>query len=169
MNDSSEPKRKPRTNSKPYDRAPRALKPTQPAHKSSAKPIESTRRSNLTLGDWLEVFKFYDSHPGIKQGNVVKHFATRREGALIFTQSALSKKLSARTVLEARVDSNPTALSSKRPRVVTRPDVERALLLWFHGMEDRGETVSGLMLGEKHHRFEKLFDVPEAECLTGTG
>ncbi|KAN0132299.1 hypothetical protein V8E53_009899 [Lactarius tabidus] len=42
----------------------------------------SQRRENLTLVDWLTVFKFIDEHPGIPQTQVVNHFKTCREGAL---------------------------------------------------------------------------------------
>jgi len=66
----------------------------------------------------------------IKQVDVVEYFATRPEGPLIFTQSTLSGKLQRSSEMEARVHSNPNALSSKRPRIVTRPEVDRALWLW---------------------------------------
>ena len=69
--------------------------------------------------------------------------------------------------MEARVNDNPLVLSSKRPRVVTRPDIERALVLWVQDMEQRGKTVSGPMLREKRKRFENKFQVPEAERLLG--
>jgi hypothetical protein len=168
MSEPTEPKRKPRPNPKPYDRPPRPPKNTEPTYKSSAKPVATTHRSNLALGDWLQVFKYIDEHPGIKQTDVVKHFSTLKTGALEFKQSALSKKLQKRHEMEARATANPTALSSKRPRVVTRPDVERAVLLWFRSMQEHGETVSGLMLSEKRTRFEKLLEVPDEERLGGS-
>ena len=57
-------------------------------------------------------------HP-INQGQVVRYFATRPEGALLFTQRTLSRKLKERPEMEARMQSHPNALSCKRPRVVT--------------------------------------------------
>ena len=33
---------------------------------------------NLTLADWLTVFKFIDDHPGIKKMQVVRHFKFSR-------------------------------------------------------------------------------------------
>jgi len=42
--------------------------------------------------------------------------------------------------------STPTALSSKRIWVVTRPDVEDALVLWVKHMEEKNEHVTGPML-----------------------
>ena len=51
--------------------------------------------------------------------------------------------------LESHGDSNPSALSSKRPRIVTHPDVERALYLWVLHMEEEKEMVNGPMLHEK--------------------
>src|SRR5258706_1530461 len=63
----------------------------------------------------------------INQGEVVKYFATRPEHALLFTQSTLSRKLQQRSEMEAHVDSHPSALSSKRPQIVTSPDVEHVI------------------------------------------
>jgi len=61
-------------------------------------------------------------------------------------------------------------LSSKRARIVTRPDVERALVLWVrHMLETKKETVSGPMLREKRKRFEDLLGVPDDERLSGEG
>ena len=79
----------------------------------------------------MTVYAYADTlpHP-IKQVDVVNYFATRPEGPLIFTQSTLSRKLRHRPEIEARVSSNANALSSKQPRVVTRPDVDRAALFW---------------------------------------
>ena len=91
------------------------LGPLKETPKSSAIPVEKTARENLTLFDWMTVFAYVDDlpHP-INQGEVVRHFATRREpGALLFSQSTLSRKLQQRADLEARVHSNPNALSSK--------------------------------------------------------
>ncbi|EIN10152.1 DDE-domain-containing protein, partial [Punctularia strigosozonata HHB-11173 SS5] len=66
-------------------------------------------------------------------------------------------------------DSFPGALATSRPRVVTRPDVEKALYKWIKSMEERGEIYSGAMLMEKRARFEKHLNVPESECLHGHG
>jgi len=160
--------RKPREKPAVYTRQPRTKKDKN-APKTSAKPVENHHRENLTLHDWKTVYAFVDAHPGMSQGQVVDHFKTKRDGALIFTQSTLSRKMKNRSDLEARTDSYPNALSSKRPRIVTRPDVERALALWVRHMEAKRETVNGPMLREKRARFEKAFDVPEVERLTGDG
>jgi hypothetical protein len=69
--------------------------------------------------------------------------------------------------MEAQINDNPNALSSKQPRIVTRPDVECALILWVRHMESRRETVTGPMLREKRKRFEDEFAVPENERLSG--
>jgi hypothetical protein len=63
--------------------------------------------------------------------------------------------------------SNPSALSSKRPHIITRPDVERALVIWLRSMEEKRETVNGKMLVEKRKHFEKELNVPENERLEG--
>jgi hypothetical protein len=82
--------------------------------KTTAKIIQK-RKENLTLHNWMMVFCWMDDHPGISQTEVVKHFQTRAEGVLIFNQTTLSCNLKRRAELEAQVDSNPNALSSKRP------------------------------------------------------
>ncbi|KAH9977396.1 hypothetical protein BGW80DRAFT_1167183, partial [Lactifluus volemus] len=45
---------------------------------------------NLTLSDWLTVLKYVNEHPGVSQGDIVYHFKSRIDGALLFLQSALS-------------------------------------------------------------------------------
>ena len=72
--------------------------------KTSAKSSAARHRENLTLADWLTVFKFIDEHPGISQAQVVNHFKTCKDGALIFTQPTLSRKLEQCTELESRGD-----------------------------------------------------------------
>lgn len=115
------------------------------------------------------VYAFIDQHPTARQGDAVRHFATLKHGALIFDQSTLSRKLHERSKMEAHVNDNPNALSSKRPHIVTLPEVERALLLWVHRMEHNGETVTGHMLWEKCQRFEKELGILDAERLPGNG
>ena len=138
--------------------------------KSSTRPTEKTARENLTLLDWMVVYAYVDTLPQpIHQGEVVKYFANRREGRLLFSRATLSRKLRDCPEMEARVDSIPNALSSKQPRVVTRPDVDRALWLWVQRMHDKGELVNGAMLAVKREAFEEDFDVPEDERLRGTG
>jgi len=116
---------------------------------TSAVPTAICPRANLTLNDWLTVFAFIDKHPDLSQDRVVEHFHTQQEGALRFTQATLSRKMKARKTLEEQVHSHPNALSGKRPRAVTSPEVERALVLWVWHMEEKGESVSGPMLHKK--------------------
>ena len=74
-----------------------------------------------------------------------------------------------RQQLEEQVHDNPNALSAKCHRIVTRPDVEEALVKWVQQMENKNEHVTGAMLQEKRLRFENLLEVPEEERLTGEG
>lgn len=160
--------RKPREKPAPYQRQPKA--PVQKdVPKTAAKPAQTTQRENLTGHDWMTVYAYVDDHPGLPQVDIVRHFASKTDGALIFTQSTLSRKLKSRPEFEKRVSSYPNGLSSKRARIVTRPDVERALILWVKHMEEKGETVNGPMLKEKRKKFEQQLDVPEAERLLGEG
>src|SRR5260221_12545410 len=96
--------------------------------KTSTQPIKMAKWENLTLFDWMTVYTYVDTLPQpINQGEVVKYFATRPQGALLFTQSTLSRKLWQCPEMEAHVNSIPNALSCKQPHVVTRPDVDHAL------------------------------------------
>jgi hypothetical protein len=172
MSGLAEKVRKPRqAPAEPYRRGPRPPKKDKDAPRTSAKPTQDTRRQNLTLADWLRVYAYIDEHPWMTQQAVVNYFKTLHTGALVFTQETLSRNLKPDRCKEREVQAtaNPTALSSKRPRIVTRPDVERALVLWVHSMEDRGETVTGDMLIEKRRRFEDGFNVPEEERLKNGG
>jgi hypothetical protein len=159
---------KPRDKPAPYARKPGPKgKHAKDETETSAKSAATKQRDNLTLRDWLTVFAFIDAHPTLSQERVVDHFSSLENGSLKFTQSTLSRKIKQRPELEERVNSNPSALSSKRPRIVTRPDVERALVIWLRSMEEKRETVNGKMLVEKRKLFEKRFDVPEIERLEG--
>jgi hypothetical protein len=162
--------RKPRGKPKPYDRQPKEA-PKKDKPRTSGRVIKPDRRENLTLADWLTVLEFWDKHKGtMSQTAVVNYFKSKKDGSLTFTQGALSRAIARHAELEARRDANPTALSSKRARVVTRPDVERALILWVrHMAESKGETVSGPMLREKRVRFEELLNVPDNQRLSGDG
>jgi hypothetical protein len=127
------------------------------------------KNKNLTLHDWMTVFAYMDEHPGMSQGDIVRHFASRIDGTLTFDQSTLSQKVKAWPKLKKCITSYPNVLSSKCPQIVTHPDVERALVLWVQHMEEKGETFSGPMLREKQARFEQQFDVPESKQLKGDG
>ena len=137
--------------------------------RTSAQLPKASSHQNLTLSDWLIVYSYVDLHPNTPQADIVQHFGFLATRALVFTQSTLLRKLHDCPEMEARVNDNPTALSSKRPHIVVRPDVERALYLWLLHMENKGEIVTGPMLREKRTRFEAEFQVPEKERLTGEG
>ncbi|KIO01469.1 hypothetical protein M404DRAFT_150241 [Pisolithus tinctorius Marx 270] len=115
---------KPRDKPHPYNHPAKKPRNIHDAPATSAQLVKSTTCSNLTLSDWLTVFAYIDAHPALLQNCVVKHFQTLKSGALNFTQATLSHKLCNRVALEAHANDNPNALSSKRPRIVTRPDVE---------------------------------------------
>jgi len=68
--------------------------------------------------------------------------------------------------MEAWINDNSNALSSKQPRIVTRPDVKYALILWFRHMENKHKTMTRPMLWEKQKIFKDEFGVPEKERLS---
>jgi Tc5 transposase DNA-binding domain len=166
-----EPTRKPRVKPKPYERKLKAPAPKDPmVHRTTAKHGQIvTKCENLTLHDWMTVFAYMDEHPLMSQGDIAKHFESKQDGALIFNQSTLSRKVKAFSELKKRVSSFPNALSLKRPRIVMRPDVERALVLWVRHMEEKGKMVNGPMLRGKWGKFEEQFDVPDTERPLGNG
>ncbi|KAF5313799.1 hypothetical protein D9758_019031 [Tetrapyrgos nigripes] len=158
---------------KPKKNKPKGLHKKNNKPKTSAQSTQ-TQCQNLTLYDWLQVIDYIDDHPELTQLQIVNYFSSCPDsegGALKFSQGTLSKKLKsdAKAELRERAQSHPDALSGKRARIVTRPDVERCLVIWVESMENRGETVTGPMLSEKRRRIEEMLKVPDEERLKGSG
>ena len=84
-----EQKRKNRT-VKPYEKKSRKGKSISNVPKTSA--VQSLKKQNLTLHDWLRVVDFFDSNK-MSQEDVVKHFRDLPKDSLLFTQSALQDTL----------------------------------------------------------------------------
>jgi hypothetical protein len=119
----------------------------------------------------VQVFDYMEEH-SLSQKQAAAYFATRSDkegGKLSFTQSALSKKLKRKEEICALVAADPNALSMKRARVFTCPEVDAALSLWARDMEEKRRTVTGAMLVEQRKRFEAALNIPEERRLTGTG
>ena len=163
------PKRKVRKATKPYVKPATIGRPRKDATQPSTSAIVPPKhqRKVLTVADWQTVVSYVDAHPELKQAEVVDYFKNRKEGALIFTQATLSRHLSkeGREADLGKASANPTALSSKRIRIVTNPEVEKALWLWVRHMEAKNEQVTGPMLVTKRAVFEEQMDVPEEERL----
>ena len=75
---------------KPYEKKSRKGKSISNAPKTSA--VQSLKKQNLTLHDWLRVVDFFDSNK-MSQEDVVKHFRDLPKDSLLFTQSALQDTL----------------------------------------------------------------------------
>jgi hypothetical protein len=158
----AEKTRKPRT-IKPYANKPGPKGPNAKNRPATSAQTLKKVKARLTNSDWMEVYSWIDKHPHATQADTVKHFATRPEGALIFDQGSLSRNLKKCNQREAEVAANPAALSSKRARIVTRPDIDRALWMWVQDRMSKSRTVSGPELSEKRRIFEDKFEVPETE------
>ncbi|CAK5279727.1 unnamed protein product [Mycena citricolor] len=142
-------------------------------HRSSA-ILGQEGRKNLTNYDWLQVIQYAEKNPGTKQKAVMEFFASRSNaegGKLFFTQGALSKHLNPekKAALLKLAAENSAALSLKRERVVTSPEVDRGLGLWALDMEQKNRAVTGAMLIEQRKRLEIALNVPEERRLRGTG
>ena len=89
----------------------------------------------------------------------------------MFTQSSLSRHLSpqGRAEDKAKHESSANALSLKRWRIVTRPDIEQMLILWTRHLWEKGEMPTGAMLMVKRAWFEKEVGVPEDERMQSDG
>ena len=159
---------KPHEKPVPYKPCTHQEKPKKNALKSSA-CLRKKAHENLTLHDWMTVFQYVDEHSSLSQQAIVKYFETKAKGALIFMQATLSRKVKPQmhAELEAHMSETLNTLSSKRPHVVTCPDVEKALFLWVKHMEEKGESVNGPMLIAKCQKFEDHFNVPDNERLHG--
>ncbi|KAJ7721136.1 hypothetical protein B0H16DRAFT_1234494, partial [Mycena metata] len=153
-------------------RAKPGPKPAESA-RTSAHFAKDEKRRDLTYSDWTQVFDWMDEHPNTSQKEVVSYFASRRDadgGKLLFKQPALSKKIPQKDKIRAMVATGePNILSMKRARVVTSPEVDKALGLWTQDMEQKRRTVTGAMLIEQRKRFEEALNIPEEQRLTGTG
>ncbi|KAG1904316.1 uncharacterized protein F5891DRAFT_945823 [Suillus fuscotomentosus] len=79
------------------------------------KPPKTIHCQNLTLKDWIAIFRYIDAHPDLPQERVVQYFKTKPQDALEFTQATLSQKLKDHQQFEQRVNSHPNALLSKWP------------------------------------------------------
>jgi len=89
------PTRKPREMPKPYHRKPKNPI-VKDAPRTAAKSAKVKKHENVTLHDWMTVYAFIDEHPGLTQGDIVEHFSSKSDGALVFDQSMLSRKLKSR-------------------------------------------------------------------------
>ncbi|KAJ6479841.1 hypothetical protein C8R45DRAFT_761573, partial [Mycena sanguinolenta] len=159
----------------------KSSKPTaKPGHKStkclprtSARFEKDERRRDLTYSDWIQVFNYIDDHSSLNQNEVIAYFSSRPDskgGKLLFKQPALSKKLQQKDKIRTLVaTAEPNFLSMKRARVVTSPEVDRALGLWVQDMERKRKTVTGPVLIEKRKRFEEALNIPEDQRLSGAG
>jgi hypothetical protein len=160
--------RKLRDKPKPYTSKPGPKAPWK-APATSSISAKDRRRKNLTVNDWLTVFAFIDTHPGISQASVCNHFCSLADGALVFNQATLSQKLKKREDVKAYATSFPNAVSTRHERIVACPDVDWALYLWVKSMEAKGEIVTGSMLCTKRLFFERELGVLEDAQLKGGG
>lgn len=92
-------------------------------------------------------------------------------GALFFTRPMLSRKLQHFSEIEMRVNSNPKVSPSKRPRIITRPDVDCTPWLWSQHMEQEQEVVNSGDAYAKSAMFEEALNVnvPEDKRFPGAG
>ena len=72
-----EPTGKPREKPAQYQRQPKVVG-RKDAPRTAAKSIQTTQHENLTGHDWMTVYAYVDEHPGVSQGEVVRHFASRQ-------------------------------------------------------------------------------------------
>jgi len=135
--------------------------------KISAQSPKLQSCKNLTLVDWMMVYAYVDEHPGTYQQQIVKHFKTLSTRALVFNQSILFHKLHKHPKMEAHVTSYPNALLEKKAHSVIWLDIEWALVLWMHHIQEKYLTVTGPLLQEEQSQFEKKFNIPDEEKLTG--
>ena len=80
--------RKPHDKPKPYDHKPHTTV-DKDAPKTSSRDKKEWDE-NLTLADWLHIFKWMDDHPLVGQKATAQHFKDLKTGCLPFSQPALS-------------------------------------------------------------------------------
>ncbi|KAF8269272.1 hypothetical protein EI94DRAFT_1699658 [Lactarius quietus] len=99
------------------------------APKTSVKPsVTQNHEKNLTLANWLVVFKFIDKHPRIPQTQVVNHFKTCKDDALVLhmeEEKDMGKGL-ANTYTPPLVDVAPPEVWGGGCMCCTMPDLRLA-------------------------------------------
>jgi hypothetical protein len=123
------PVRKPCKKPAPYAKKPgprEKHRDERPKMSTTLLPVNK-KHDNLTFHNLMVIFAFIDAYLPPGKAAVVEHFGNKAGGTFVFTQSTLSHKMKDQKYLEARLHSNPNALSSQCPCVVARPDVECAL------------------------------------------
>ena len=139
------------------------LGPLKKTPKSFARLIGEPTWKNLTLWDWMTVHAYVDTLPQpMKQNNVVKYFATRPEGPLIFTTHTITQIT---TVLR------DGSMSDIKPQCIIKQMTTHCHEAWcgsciVAGGLAHGAEVNSVMLVAKWAVFEKALDVPEDERLT---
>ncbi|KAJ7787417.1 hypothetical protein B0H14DRAFT_2399445, partial [Mycena olivaceomarginata] len=112
--------------------------------RTSARYQNDERRQDLTYSDWVQVFDYWDEHPKMSQTAIVEYFSSWPDaevGKLLFKQPALSKKTKQKDKIRALVATEPNILSMKRARVVTSPEVDKALGLWAQCLQLTSDTL----------------------------
>jgi len=144
--------------------------PSTDTLKTSTQLIKKVKQENLTLWDWLTVYTYVDTLPQpVNQGEVVKYFATRPQGALLFSQPTLSCKTAA-----APRDGGPCGFNSECIVMQTttcchKTRYRSCIVAVGPQMDRKGEPVNSSMLMAKWEAFEKDLEVPEDERLPGPG
>lgn len=116
----------------------------------------------------MRVYKYCDEHTPVDQNEVVRHFANLKHDALKFSQPTLSRNLDPERRAEIEQRAN-TGAGRKRARVVTHPEIEDALIIWFRNMERKGELVTPAMLQTKRSKFYDLLGIPKEERVESAG
>ncbi|KAF8872279.1 hypothetical protein BD779DRAFT_1791246 [Infundibulicybe gibba] len=99
--------RKPREKPRLYSRKPKAIKQKDgPRTSTTLAMVTMNKRKNRTLFDWTTAFKFMDDHPDMSQMDVVNHFKSKVDGALVFDQGTLSRNPVAGVTVLARAVTN---------------------------------------------------------------
>ncbi|CAK5267874.1 unnamed protein product [Mycena citricolor] len=117
--------------------------PKEKKSQTSAQLVKDDMHKDLTWSDWVQVFDYMNKSPGA------------------------FKEAQKKDQIRVSVANSSTVGSQKRARVVTCPEVDKALSVWMYNKEEKRNMVTGTILVVKRKCLEELMGIPEEQCLTG--
>ena len=116
---------------------------------------EKRSRQDRTLAEKLKILQYVEENPTVKKKNVAAYFSMKLQ--------TLSDLIKNAEKIRAQSSEGSSLASSKRKRLSTQPDVDKALLIWFRQKSCLPELrIDGSMLLQQANTFLKALSVDTA-------